>query len=56
VDEAESVGKGADSVVSMAHHYFGHHSFGEKHAKVHFDHSTGRRRTTPSFGMPCGEF
>ncbi|XP_052819739.1 uncharacterized protein LOC128245579 isoform X1 [Mya arenaria] len=37
VSEAELPGKGNNSFVSMAHHYFQHHGVGEKHAEVHFD-------------------
>jgi len=56
VDEAEGVGKGADSVVSMAHHYFGHHILATSTPKSTLTIQQERTRTTPSFGMPCGEF
>ncbi|XP_052769713.1 uncharacterized protein LOC128209636 [Mya arenaria] len=44
VDEAELPGKGSDSVVSMAHHYFQHFGVGEKHAEVHFDNAVGQNK------------
>lgn len=34
IDEAELPGKGAESVVSLAHHHFQHFGVGEKHAEV----------------------
>ncbi|XP_052812537.1 uncharacterized protein LOC128240081 [Mya arenaria] len=44
VDEAELPGKGSDSVVSMAHHYFQHNGVGEKHAEVYFDNAVGQNK------------
>ncbi|XP_069108896.1 LOW QUALITY PROTEIN: uncharacterized protein [Argopecten irradians] len=46
VDEAESsgVGKGANSVISMVHHYFHHHGHGEEIANIHFDNCSGQNK------------
>ncbi|XP_070191657.1 uncharacterized protein [Littorina saxatilis] len=44
VDEAESTGKGANEVISMVHHYFDTHSFGEKAAQIHFDNCGGQNK------------
>ncbi|KAH3897509.1 hypothetical protein DPMN_021697 [Dreissena polymorpha] len=35
---------GAESVVSLAHHYFQHFGVGEKHAEIHFDNSIGQNK------------
>ena len=31
------VGKGADTVISLVHHYFENHNIGEKHLIIHAD-------------------
>ena len=37
IDEAESAGKGANSVVSMVDHYLTHYGHGEEDGQFHFD-------------------
>ncbi|CAC5415024.1 unnamed protein product [Mytilus coruscus] len=44
IDEAESIGEGAHSVVSMVHHYFNRFGHGETDAKIHFDNCTGQNK------------
>lgn len=44
IDEAENTGKGANSVISMAHHFFQHHGHGEKIASIHFDNCSGQNK------------
>ncbi|CAC5400107.1 unnamed protein product [Mytilus coruscus] len=44
IDEAESIGEGAHSVVSMVHHYFNKFGHGETDAKIHFDNCTGQNK------------
>ncbi|CAC5369395.1 unnamed protein product [Mytilus coruscus] len=44
IDEAESIGKGAHSVVSMVHYYFNKFGHGETDAKIHFDNCTGQNK------------
>ncbi|OWF36672.1 hypothetical protein KP79_PYT03019 [Mizuhopecten yessoensis] len=46
VGEAENsgIGKGANSVVSMVHHYFQHHGHGEKGRSLHFDICSGQNK------------
>ncbi|KAH3736623.1 hypothetical protein DPMN_043195, partial [Dreissena polymorpha] len=34
IDEAELPGKGAGCVISLVHHYFKHHGYGEKNAQA----------------------
>ena len=43
-DEADSAGKGANSVISQVHHYLEHHSLGEETAHIHFDNCTGQNK------------
>jgi len=44
VDEAELPGKGANTVTSMAHHYFLHHGLGETDAVINFDNCSGQNK------------
>lgn len=44
VDEAESKGKGANSVVNMVHHYFQYYGLGESDACIHFDNCCGQNK------------
>ncbi|XP_052237936.1 uncharacterized protein LOC127849258 [Dreissena polymorpha] len=44
IDEAELPEKGAESVVSLAHHHFQHFGVGEKHAEIHFDNAVGQNK------------
>jgi hypothetical protein len=52
VDEAENTGKGANSVVSMVHHYFSKFGHEETDAKIHFDNCTGQNKNNVVFCMP----
>ena len=44
VDEAFNVGKGANAVISMPHHYFHHHGVGETTAHLHADNCSGQNK------------
>ncbi|XP_053374055.1 uncharacterized protein LOC123563558 [Mercenaria mercenaria] len=44
VDESDSIGKGADSVVSMVHHYLYWYGHGEIDGKFHFDNAAGQNK------------
>lgn len=44
IDEAENPGKGADSVVSMLHHFFATHAAGEQHTYLHADNCVGQNK------------
>jgi len=44
VDEAYNVGKGANSIISMLHHFFHHHGFGETTAHLHADNCSGQNK------------
>ena len=44
IEEREWVGKGADVVISMIHHYFETHGYGETHAKIHADNCSGQNK------------
>ena len=44
IDEASSVGKGANLIISMVHHYFSHHGLGETHVHLHADNCSGQNK------------
>ena len=44
IDEAFNVGKGANSIISMVHHFFGVHGLGETSAHLHADNCTGQNK------------
>ena len=44
IDEAFNIGKGANSVISMLHHFLSHHSFGETHLHLHTDNCVGQNK------------
>ena len=44
IDESENTGKGANSVISMVHHFFQYHGYGEKTASIHFDNCSGQNK------------
>jgi len=44
IDESFNVGKGANSIVSMLHHFFANHGFGETHVHLHADNCTGQNK------------
>lgn len=44
MDEAEEVGKGANTVVSLLHHFFEHWGYGEKDAVLQMDNCAGQNK------------
>jgi hypothetical protein len=44
ISEDENVGKGADTTISLVHHYFEKHSLGEKRVIIHADNCTGQNK------------
>ena len=44
MDEAQLPGKGANSVICMAHHYLTYHGLGECKAVIHFDNCCGQNK------------
>lgn len=44
VDEEDNAGKGANSVVSMVHHYLMYYGHGETNGKFHFDNCSGQNK------------
>jgi hypothetical protein len=44
IQENESVGKGADAVISLVHHYFENHGLGEKRVIIHADNCSGQNK------------
>ncbi len=44
IDEAVDVGKGANTVVSLVHHFFGTHGLGEKYVHLHADNCVGQNK------------
>ena len=44
IDEAFNVGKGANSIISMLHHFFEAHRIGEKSVHLHADNCGGQNK------------
>ena len=44
IDEAATVGKGANSTISYVHHYFAQHGVGETDVHLHADNCTGQNK------------
>ena len=44
IDEAFNVGKGANAIISMLHHFFDHHGFGETKVHLHADNCSGQNK------------
>lgn len=44
IDEANTSGKGANTVISMLHHFFDHHAFRETSVHLHADNCTGQNK------------
>ena len=44
IDEAVDVGKGANTVISLLHHFFETHGLGEKHVHLHADNCVGQNK------------
>ncbi|CAC5396523.1 unnamed protein product [Mytilus coruscus] len=51
VDEEETQGKGANSVVSRVHHYLMYYGHGETNGKFHFDNCSGQNKTMLYCGL-----
>lgn len=44
IDEAEEVGKGANTVTSLVHHYFLHWGYGENDVILQMDNCVGQNK------------
>ncbi len=44
IDEASDTGKGANTVVSLLHHYLGNHALGESELGLHADNCSGQNK------------
>ena len=44
IDEASDTGKGANTIVSMLHHFLEHHGLGESHLHLHADNCVGQNK------------
>ena len=44
IEEGVDTGKGANSVVSMVHHYLKHNGMGAKHLTAHADNCIGQNK------------
>lgn len=42
INEASSVGKGANSMISYVHHFFANHGLGETRTHLHVDNCSGK--------------
>lgn len=42
--QAFNTGKGANTVISLLHHFLGHHSLGEVEHKLHVDNCSGQNK------------
>ena len=45
IDEGYNVGKGANSIISMLHHFFEVHGLGETSVHLHADNCTSQNKT-----------
>ena len=52
IDEAEYTGKGANTTISLLHHYLENHSVGEENVLLHCDNCVGRKK--PLYSTCCG--
>ena len=41
-DEASATGKGANTVISLLHHFFDHYTYGETSVHLHADNCSGQ--------------
>lgn len=44
IDEVTNSGKGANSVISIVHHYFNRYGYGETDCRIHFDNCSGQNK------------
>ncbi len=44
IDEASDTGKGANTVISLVHHFLGHHALGEVELLLHADNCSGQNK------------
>ncbi len=44
IGEASDTGKGANTVISLLHHFLGHHALGEVELKLHSDNCFGQNK------------
>ena len=44
IDEAVNVGKGANSIISMLHHFFSTYGLGETEVHLHADNCSGQNK------------
>ena len=55
IDEASDTGKGANTVVTLLHHFLGHHSLGECELALHADNCTGQNKNNTVLQVNLGE-
>ena len=46
IDEGDDVGKGANCVISMVHHFLENHGLGEKEVGLNADNCIGQKKIT----------
>ena len=44
IDESVAAGKGANTVISLVHHYLDHHGLQERHAHFNADNCSGQNK------------
>ena len=47
IDEAESIGKGSNAIISYLHHYLEVHGIGEKYLQLQADNCVGQNKNNP---------
>ena len=53
IDEASDVGKGANTVVSLLHHFLEHHGLGEIDVGLHADNCVGQNKNNTVLQVFC---
>ena len=53
INEASECGKGANSVISLLHHFFIHHNLGEINLSLHADNCVGQNKNNAMLEVCC---
>ena len=56
IDEAMDTGKGANTVVSLLHHFFAHHGLGEVDVELHADNCVGQNKNNTVLQVSVSQY